>query len=344
MQAKYLKYFLNFKNPSGTSRGVMTTKETWFIKLYNDGKTGIGECGILRGLSIDDRPDYEDKLKWTCDNIQLGLEALVVELVEFPSIQFGLEMAFKSLGSDNGFHLFPSAFTKGFDTIPINGLVWMGSEGFMRKQVIEKIESGFDCIKLKIGAIDFQTELDILKSIRKEFSVSDIELRVDANGAFLPDEALNKLKKLSEYQLHSIEQPIKSGQYEAMAKLCEISPLPIALDEELIGIFNPEEKKNVLQTIKPQYIILKPSLIGGFRGSSEWIDIAEELNIKWWITSALESNVGLNAIAQWTYTLRNNLPQGLGTGSLFTNNFDSPLMVKNGTLQYNFNKDWEFKI
>ena len=344
MKATYHKYTLNFKRPSGTSRGVMTTKETWFIILTSNGKEGIGECGILRGLSIDDKPDYEDKLKWTCHNIHLGLERLLLDLIEYPSIQFGLEMAFKSLESEIKFNLFPSKFTKGQDAIPINGLVWMGDEAFMKTQIKEKIEAGFDCIKMKIGAIDFQTELDILKSIRREFSVSDIELRVDANGAFLPSEALEKLKQLSEYQLHSIEQPIKAKQHEEMASLCDVTPLPIALDEELIGVFSEEAKLNVLQTIKPQYIILKPSLVGGFSGSQQWINIAESFNIKWWITSALESNIGLNAIAQWTYTLNNTMPQGLGTGSLFTNNFTSPLTVKNGTLQNNLNTDWNFKL
>ena len=344
MEANYKKYTLNFKRPSGTSRGVMTTKETYFIQIEKDGKIGIGECGILRGLSIDDRADYEDRLQQTCRHINNSLDELLRDLVEFPSIQFGLETAFKSLKSDNQFELFPSAFTKGEDAIPINGLVWMGSEDFMRTQIEEKIEAGFTCIKLKIGAIDFQSELAILKSIRKEFSVSDMELRVDANGAFSPDDALEKLKRLSEYQLHSIEQPIKPKQFKAMAKLCEVSPLPIALDEELIGVFSKVEKQKVLETVKPQFIILKPSLIGGFIGSKEWIDIAEGLDINWWITSALESNIGLNAIAQWAYTLNNDRPQGLGTGSLFTNNFSSPLIVKNGTLQYDLKENWIFNL
>ncbi|SHH48586.1 o-succinylbenzoate synthase [Winogradskyella jejuensis] len=344
IKATYQQYILNFKRPSGTSRGTMTTKETWFIRLEKDGKVGIGECGILRGLSIDDRPDYENQLKWACENINLGLEKLLNHLVEMPSIQFGLEMAFKSLDSANLFKLFPSNFTKGKDSIHINGLVWMGDEAFMRQQIIEKIESGFKCIKLKIGAIDFQTELDILKSIRKEFSISDIELRVDANGAFRPKEALEKLNRLSEYHLHSIEQPIKPKQFEQMAKLCETSPIDIALDEELIGVFFESEKEELISIIKPQYIILKPSLVGGFQGSQEWIDIAEKHTIKWWVTSALESNIGLNAIAQWTYTLQNSLPQGLGTGGLFTNNFHSPLIVKNGTLQYDIKTNWELNI
>lgn len=212
------------------------------------------------------------------------------------------------------FNLFPSEFTKGNKSISINGLVWMGDKAFMKTQIEEKLKTGFTCIKMKIGAIDFKTELNLLKSIRKEFSSKEIELRVDANGAFGSDEALEKLKQLSELDLHSIEQPIKQGQLEEMAKLCDVTPLPIALDEELIGVFSTEEKKQVLDIVNPQYIILKPSLIGGFKGSDTWIELAEKKDINWWITSALESNIGLNAIAQYTFSLQNNLPQGLGTG------------------------------
>ncbi len=342
--AQYHKYNLNFKTPSGTSRGVLKTKETWFVIIEAEGKRGIGECGILRGLSVDDVSEYEDKLKWTCNNINLGLEVLLTHLEAFPSIQFGLETAFLSLSQDNPYHLFPSEFTKGNASIPINGLVWMGSESFMRQQIIDKIEAGFSCIKLKIGAIDFKTELNILKSIRTQFSKSDIELRVDANGAFLVNDALERLKQLSDFDLHSIEQPIATKQFDAIAQLCLESPLPIALDEELIGVFSSEKKQQLLQTIQPQYIILKPSLVGGFKGSMEWITIAETLGINWWITSALESNIGLNAIAQWTYTLNSALPQGLGTGGLFTNNFDAPLTVKNGTLHYDKTKSWTFNL
>ena len=343
MKATYHKYILNFKTPSGTSRGVLKTKETWFIVLDINGKKGIGECGLFRGLSIDDRTDYEEKLKWTCNNLQLGLDKLLLELIEFPSIQFGLEMAFKSLEGGNPFELFPSEFTKGEDSISINGLIWMGSKQFMKEQILEKIQFGFTCIKMKIGAIDFDVEVELLKSIRKEFSSKDIELRVDANGAFNPNDALEKLKILSELDLHSIEQPIKQGQHQEMASLCEQTPLPIALDEELIGVFSVTDKEKMIQTINPQYIILKPSLIGGFNGSNEWIKVAENQSIGWWITSALESNVGLNAIAQYTYLKQSPLPQGLGTGSLFTNNFDCPLQVKNGKLRYNKTKNWKLK-
>jgi len=344
MTATYQQYILNFKQASGTSRGILKTKETWFIILNEGLKKGYGECGLFRGLSIDDRPDYEEKLKWVCQNINIGLQQLLIELEEFPSIQFGLEMAFKSIESQDSFNLFPSKFTKHQDAIPINGLIWMGTEDFMKAQIREKLEAGFSCIKMKIGAIDFQTEINLLKSIRKQFSAQDIELRVDANGAFKAEEALEKLKILSEFDLHSIEQPIKQGFVDDMAKLCEATPLPIALDEELIGVFSEEKKKKLLQTINPQYIILKPSLVGGFKGSDLWINLANEQNIGWWITSALESNLGLNAIAQYTYSLNNNLPQGLGTGGLFSNNFDSPLIVKNGTLQYNKVNPWKFNL
>lgn len=344
MTATYHQYILNFKKPSGTSRGILKTKETWFIIIDAKGKQGIGECGLLRGLSVDDRKDYEEQLKWTCEHIHLGLNDLYEKNIEFPSIQFGLEMAFKSLESINPFELFPTPFTKGKASISINGLIWMGSETFMKQQIKEKIGEGFSCIKMKIGAIDFDTEINILKSIRKEFSSKDIELRVDANGAFSPNEALEKLKRLSQYDLHSIEQPIKAGQFKAMAKLCEQTPLPIALDEELIGVFYEDEKETLLQTIKPQYIILKPSFIGGFKGSQDWINSAENHNIGWWITSALESNVGLNAISQWAFTLKTKMPQGLGTGSLYTNNIDSPLQIKNGTLRYNKELNWKFNL
>jgi o-succinylbenzoate synthase len=335
---------LNFKNPSGTSRGVLRTKETWFIILKEGDKIGIGETGLFRGLSIDDTPKYEDTLIWICEHIHLGLDFLLKELWEFPSIQFGLEQAFLSLQSKDTFELFPSEFTKGTAAIDINGLIWMGDKQFMKAQIKEKLKSGFSCIKMKIGAIDFDTEIELLKAIRNEFSSKEITLRVDANGAFNPKNALEKLKRLSALEIHSIEQPIKQGQPQEMAELCLKSPLPIALDEELIGVFLSDEKKKLIETIAPQYIILKPSLIGGFVGTKEWINFAQEHNTDWWITSALESNIGLNAIAQFTHTLQNKLPQGLGTGELFTNNFESPLKVTNGTLQYNPTSNWDFNI
>ena len=340
MKASFFPYRLEFKQASGTSRGILKSKETWFIKIEDEHATGFGECGMFRGLSCDDRPDFESKLKWVCHHIDLGLEQLVIELIDFPSIQFGLEMAFLDLLSDSSNVLFPSKFTSGKASIPINGLIWMGDEQFMKSQIRSKIDAGFDCLKIKIGAIDFDTELSLIKAIRKEYDVETIELRVDANGAFSPLEAMEKLKRLSDFNLHSIEQPIRQGQHDAMAKLCAHAPLPIALDEELIGIHDVTKRGLLLQTINPQYIILKPTLVGGFSGSQSWIDLAEKQSVDWWITSALESNIGLNAIAQWTYQLNVNRPQGLGTGALYTNNIEAPLKIDNGRLIYAPSVKW----
>lgn len=341
MKATYHKYILEFKRPSGTSRGVMTTKETWFIILEHNGKKGIGECGILRGLSCDDRSDYEERLAWTCANIHLGKDQLWEALLEFPSIQFGVEMAFQSLESQHPFLLFPSAFTTGEKSIPINGLIWMGEKEFMKAQIEEKLAAGFRCVKLKIGAIDFEKELQLLEFIRSNFGPDQVEIRVDANGAFDENKALDKLYQLSGFELHSIEQPIPKNNTDRMSELCKSTPFPIALDEELIGVVSLADKDALLQKIRPQYIILKPSFIGGFRGTQEWISLAEKYQIGWWITSALESNIGLNAIAQWTFLQGNTMPQGLGTGALYTNNFDCPLEVAQGQLWYNNTLDWQ---
>jgi O-succinylbenzoate synthase len=293
-------------------------------------------------LSVDDRPDYEEKLQWTCQNIHLGEQQLWEELIEFPSIQFGIEMAFLSLKSDNPFVLFPSDFTNFKKSISINGLIWMGNEAFMKSQIESKILQGFSCVKLKIGAIDFDKEIDLLRFIRANFDKNTIEIRVDANGAFYENDALNKINQIGGFEIHSIEQPIKKNHTDTMSVLCKNSQIPIALDEELIGVFSAEDKKNLLQKIRPQYIVLKPSFVGGFRGTNEWILLAEKYNIKWWITSALESNIGLNAIAQWTFLKGNKMPQGLGTGSLYTNNFDCQLEVSKGQLWFNNVKEFHF--
>jgi o-succinylbenzoate synthase len=340
MKASYFKYILHFKQASGTSRGILTDKETWFVVLEKEGKKGIGECGILRGLSADDRPDYEEKILWACQNIHLGEQKLWEELIEFPSIQFGIEMAFQSLKSQNPFILFPSDFTENTKSISINGLIWMGEKDFMKAQIEDRIAQGFSCIKLKIGAIDFDVEMDLLHFIRSNFDENAIEIRVDANGAFDENEALYKINQISGFKIHSIEQPIEKNHTDMMSVLCKSTKIPIALDEELIGVFSTAEKENLLQKIRPQYIILKPSFIGGFRGTLEWISLAEKLNIGWWITSALESNIGLNAIAQFTFLQNNLMPQGLGTGSLYTNNFDCPLTVTDGQLWYDKSKEW----
>lgn len=344
MKAKCYSYRLQFNFAAGTSRGILHEKETWFISVWNEADPSVigwGECAIFRGLSLDDRPDYAEMIKKICLNPDFYALEGRTHLNEWPSILFGLETARIDLEQGGKRILFPSSFTQGNDAIPINGLVWMGKKDAMLAGIRQKLNDGFHCIKLKIGAIDFESELSLLQNIRSEFSQADIEIRVDANGAFLPDDALEKLKRLSEFQIHSIEQPIKQGQLLEMSDLCRHSPIAVALDEELINCINIDQKLELLKIIHPQYIILKPALVGGFSGSLEWIHIANKLNIGWWITSALESNIGLNAIAQWTYTLGNPLPQGLGTGQLFQNNFSSPLVVKNGSLFYLPELGWQ---
>ena len=339
MQSNFKKYDLNFKQASGTSRGILTKKETYILEISDGDKKGIGECAIFRGLSYDDVPEYEEKLIWLCEHINNNAEFLKSELKHFPSIIFGLEQALLNLKYGKDLY-FPSDFTDGKDSIKINGLIWMGNADFMQKQIEEKLEKGFNCIKLKIG-VDWESEKKVIQKLREKFPAEVIELRVDANGAFSFEEAKIVLQELAELKIHSIEQPIKKSEVRnlksedsMMAKLCAETPTPIALDEELIGIVDFEEKKKLLELIKPQYIILKPALVGGFSGSDEWISIAESLNIGWWITSALESNIGLNAICQYTYNKKNPLPQGLGTGALFTNNFETNLHLEGDKMWY----------
>lgn len=331
MKAEYFRYVLEFKRPSGTSRGVLHEKETFILEISENGNKGVGECGIFRGLSFDDRPDYEEKLQWLCENIHQNTEWLKEELKEFPSIWFGYEQAMLNLKNGSNIY-FPGEFTDGRKAIIINGLIWMGNIDYMEEQIQDKLEQGFHCIKLKIG-VDWKSEYKVLQKLRDKFSKETLELRVDANGGFSTEEAKAVLQELAGLHIHSIEQPIKAGNWNDMAGLCAGTPTPIALDEELIGIIDFNEKVKLLDTVKPQYIILKPSLSGGFSGSDEWISLAEERNIQWWITSALESNIGLNAIAQYTFTKKNPMPQGLGTGSLFLNNFPSRLDLK-GELLY----------
>jgi o-succinylbenzoate synthase len=340
MKARHIHFDLQFRFPAGTSRGVLLKKPSSFLILEQDGFTGIGECSIIPGLSIDPMPLYEQKLNNLCDWLSLGKKPEDVDLSAFPSIAFGLETALLDLKAEGSKKLFPSMFTDGKTGIPINGLVWMGDKAFMQQQITEKIAAGYHCIKLKIGALDFNTELEIIKGIRKHFSAQEIELRLDANGGFTPEEALDKLDRLAVYQIHSIEQPIKPGLPDDMALICNKSPIPIVLDEELIGV-NSDDKELVLEKIKPAYIILKPSLLGGFKQSEEWITLAEKHDVKWWVTSALEANIGLNAIAQWTYTLNSELPQGLGTGQLYHNNIPSPLEIVHAKLLYNPQIRWD---
>lgn len=327
---------LHFKQPAGTSRGVYNTRKVWYIEISsmeNPSIKGIGECAPLPNLSCDDVPQYEEVLQQACSRVAREGNIPTESLRNYPSILFGLETALRHYETGS-LALWDTPFSRGEAGIPINGLIWMGNFEEMYRQIEAKMEAGYRCIKLKIGAIDFDAELTLLKHIRSRFSVKDIELRVDANGAFSPAEAMHQLDALSQLDLHSIEQPIRAGQWEEMARLTARTPLPIALDEELIGHNTPEIKKELLSAIRPQYIILKPSLHGGICGSNEWIAEAEKQNIGWWVTSALESNIGLNAIAQWCATLHNALPQGLGTGQLFTDNIDLPLEIRKDCLWF----------
>lgn len=332
MKASYQPYILQFKQASGTSRGVLTTKETFILTLEHKGKIGIGECALFRGLSSDDVPNYEEKLQWLCNHIHQEVAFLKNELKNYPSIIFGLEQALLNLDLGGNLY-FESNFTQKKASIKINGLIWMGNVDFMKMQIREKLQLGFDCIKLKIG-VDWQTEKQILQQLRKEFSAKHLEIRVDANGGFTFSEASKVLEELAALDIHSIEQPIKAGQIQEMKILCQQSPTPIALDEELIGVIDNKKKRDLLENVMPQYIILKPALVGGFSACDEWIALSESLGIGWWITSALESNIGLNAIAQYTYTKNNPMPQGLGTGALFTNNFKSNLNLKGDLLYF----------
>lgn len=328
---------LHFKQPAGTSRGIYTVRDVWYLHVSSDdfpGRLGIGECAPLPQLSCDDREDYGELIQMLCKEMEYcnGIPDYD-RLRPYPSFLFGLETALRHLRAGKT-ALWNTSFSRGETGIPINGLIWMGDYDTMLTRIRTKMADGFRCIKLKIGAIDFDRELDLLRFIRSHFSSEEVELRVDANGAFTPSDALDRLKRLSDLDIHSIEQPIRAGQWQEMARLVEESPLPIALDEELIGINDVEEKKRLLDTIRPQYIILKPSLHGGMAGGQEWISEAVARNIGWWITSALESNVGLNAIAQWCATFEPVIPQGLGTGALFVDNVPMPLEIRKDCLWY----------
>jgi o-succinylbenzoate synthase len=339
MKAHFKKHTLIFKNPSGTSRGVLLKKDSWFLILSKDRKSGIGECSILKGLSYDDHPDFEKTLAMLCNQITRG--ETLLDLTSWPAIKMGYEMALLSLKGIHSYELFPSFFTKGSKSIPINGLVWMGSYDFMKQQIDALLSKGFNCIKIKIGALDFNEELRLIAQLRKRYDAKTISIRVDANGAFLFSEALSKLQKLSAFRLHSIEQPIATKQWENMAFLCKKTPIPIALDEELIGVFSKALQIQMLDQICPQYLVFKPTLLGGFSSTLQWLSLAKEKGIDWWITSALESNIGLNAIAQFTFLKNISLPQGLGTGSLFTNNIESPLVIKKGCLWTDNSISWK---
>lgn len=342
MKASFKKYTLQFKQASGTSRGIYTIRDSWFIFLSDGSRTGIGECAPLPDLSIESPKKMSVKLLQVCEQISYFCQ-FPDELNAWPSIRFGLETALLDLKNGGSQILFPSAFTRGEQGIPINGLIWMGTPEFMKQQIRAKLDAGFRCIKMKIGALDFETEFSLLKAIRNEFSPEEITLRVDANCAYSYQIALENLKRLADLQIHSIEQPIATGRWNEMAELCRQSPVPIGLDEELIGITTEKEMQKLMETIRPAYLILKPSLHGGFAGCEKWIELAEKYESGWWITSALESNIGLNAIAQWTFQQNATAEQGLGTGQLFTNNFDSPLEITGEKLWFRPEKVWNLE-
>ncbi len=347
----YTKRTLNFRFEAGTSRGVLKTRDVYWIKAFDSANpdiVGWGEAAPLVKLSPDHREDFEEMLNRTLvslNEVTFELEEKAIlnqlkDLVPFdlPSIRFGLETALLDLECGGKKRLFPNGFFDAQEGIPINGLIWMGDRDFMLEQIDQKLSEGFDCIKMKIGAIDFEQEITLLQYIRSRFTTDQIVLRVDANGAFSPKDALEKLGRLAELDIHSIEQPIRAGQFQEMKALCRATPIPIALDEELIGV---AEKKTLLDIIRPQHIILKPTLLGGILETREWVKLAEERNIGWWMTSALESNIGLNAISQLASALETRIPQGLGTGKLYHNNLDSPLEIKTGKIFYSREKGWE---
>lgn len=326
MKASWCRYRLDFNFVARTSRESLTHKYTYFIRVTDDhGRTGIGEAALFPGLSCDDRPGYERKLDEVCRDIDS-----FVRLRDWPSIQMGVESALLSLGGDG--ILFDSPWIRGARPLVINGLVWMGSREEMMRRMEEKVQAGFRCVKIKIGGIDFPSELEVLRELRA--IAPRVELRLDANGAFSPSEALHRLDQLARFDIHSIEQPVRQGNLPEMARICRQSPIRIALDEELIGLNDDDSRRRMLETVRPDYIILKPTLVGGFSACDEWIALADEVGAGWWATSALESNVGLGAIAQWVASGRPSIPQGLGTGQIYSNNTPPSTILRGDEMFY----------
>ena len=344
MEFTCLRHRLEFKIPGGTSRGVLRHKDSWLIQISTGDRHGIGECSIIVGLSPESPQVVQNIFEEIPQYLEKGKEFLLQRYTKAPAVQFAIEMAFSGLDSHHPLLHFDTQFVHHQQMIPINGLIWMGDIENMMAQLEQKINLGFSCIKIKVGTIDFESECDFLHRIRKRYHSSDIELRLDANGAFQPEDAMQKLSRLSEYKIHSIEQPIAPGQWDEMATLCKSTPIPIALDEELIGVKSESDKENVIQHINPQYIIIKPSLVGGWQGADQWVSIAEKHAVGWWATSALESNIGLNAIAQWVSTKQISMPHGLGTGGLFTNNIDTPLYLRGQNMGFDLNKLSDFTL
>ena len=340
-QASYTAHPLTFVRPAGTSRGVLRQKPCWFIQISREGVRGIGEVSVIPGLSLEDPDECEIQIDHLCKLIGRGEMDPGQSFPSMPGIQFALESAMMDLEQGGERLLFPSEFTQGHSGIRTNGLIWMGTREFMVSQVREKIKLGFSVLKLKVGALDLKEELQVLKWIRSEFGSSELEIRLDANGAWNPEEAGDMLELFAPYEIHSMEQPIAAGQLKAMAELCRNPAIPVALDEEVIGVVGLKKKRALLERTRPAYLILKPGLLGGFSMTAEWIRLADEMNIGWWITSALESSIGLNAIAQWTWQQGVWMPQGLGTGLLYTNNIPSPLQMSGEQLWYRPEKEWD---
>lgn len=345
LKASWKKLKLQFRFLAKTSRDELNTKSVYFLKLQDqNGRKGIGECSFIPGLSLEQSNDYENHLNDLCKKPQEFISEPDL-LTTLPSLRFGLESALKDLDTKGNITYFDNCFSRGEQGIPINGLVWMGSKREMFDRVRTKINEGYKCVKLKIGGIDWSDELEILKYIRSHYSKEDIQIRVDANGAFERKNVHSRLEALSKLNIHSIEQPIKVGQFELLQELCLNSEIPIALDEELIALTDKKSRKELLEVVKPQYLVLKPSLLGGWKSCEDWIDLAESAGADFWITSALESNVGLSAIAQWTAELKpGHIYQGLGTGQLYSNNLPSPLYIENGKLFSDPNRAWDLTL
>ena len=344
LEASYTGYPLHFTHPSGTSRGVLTEKPCWFIRLRReDGVTGTGEVSFIPGLSVEDPGEIGVRLDHICKSVTSGSMDPNQTLPGLPGIQFALECAMLDLDGGGEQLLYPSDFTEGMKGIQINGLIWMGDPGHMRMQIRHKLDLGFRVLKMKVGALEMEKELEVLSWIRSQFGNDQLEIRLDANGAWTPEDALGKMERYAEYGIHSVEQPIATGQWEAMGRICREAPVPVALDEELIGLDVDKDSAAMLGMISPRYLILKPGLLGGFRNAERWVELAEETGVGWWVTSALESLVGLSAIAQWTYQRKVTIPQGLGTGTIYRNNIPSPLQVEGDSLWYRKERRWNME-
>jgi len=342
VQAKYIRHPLKLYRPAGTSRGVIHQKECWYVKLVDEtGVTGLGEVSFIPGLSVEDPEEIEIQLDHVCKLISRGEMDPAQELPALPGIQFALESAMMDLEKGGERLLFPSDYTGGKAGILINGLIWMGDRSFMKRQIRDKLNQGFRVLKMKVGALDEKKELEVLSWIRSEYGTGDLEIRLDANGAWHAEEAPVRISRFAAFGIHSIEQPIGPDQIDAMADLCKDPDIPVALDEELIGISSPENRRAIMEKIRPAYIILKPGLLGGFSVAEQWIELAQDVRTGWWITSALESSIGLNAISQWTYQLDVSMPQGLGTGMLYSNNIQSPLQMEGNRLWYRPEMGWD---